>query len=271
MKIPKDDASKKALEVEKRMLLSLSHPNVIKAVPCELPAYRDNLVMEKMYCDLHHYINQRARAGSSIPEKVLRSVMGEVLSGLKYIHSHGIAHRDIKPENILLGTRSHEVVICDFGTALQFGSNTRDFSICGTALYQAPEMLELEQVRKGRVGALVAAPDMFSLGVSMLVSHTASLPPHQSEHTQEKRVELMLNQCRVAAPVAFDDEASTSSSDDECSEASVPSRPASPAAKPAGTPMSDEAFAVIQGLLAVNPEERLTAASALKMPWFTQG
>ena len=277
MKVGKDEASRAALAVERRLLLSLSHRNVVKAVPCDMPRYKDNLVMEKMYCDLHHYINTRARTGSFIPETVLRTIMGEVLSGLSYLHSHGIAHRDIKPENILLGTKSTEVVLCDFGTALQFGKTTRDYNICGTALYQAPELLDLDVLRNGRVGEMIAMPDMFSVGVAMLVSHTASLPPHQSEHRQSERVALMLKQCRRQVPeprLIFDDASSTEDGEDgslssSCEEGGAEVEKVEGGAGGAKGPLlSEPAFEVLKGLLKVDPAERLSASQALQLSWF---
>ncbi|KAJ6784999.1 hypothetical protein PWT90_03684 [Aphanocladium album] len=45
-----------------------------------------------------------------------RSAILDVVSGLEYLHEHGIVHRDIKPDN-LLWTRDYRVKICDFSTS----------------------------------------------------------------------------------------------------------------------------------------------------------
>lgn len=42
-------------------------------------------------------------------------ILREVTSGLKYLHSKGLAHRDIKSENILL-MNDGNICICDFGS-----------------------------------------------------------------------------------------------------------------------------------------------------------
>ncbi|XP_023707074.1 probable serine/threonine-protein kinase fhkA [Cryptotermes secundus] len=43
----------------------------------------------------------------------------EILSGVEYLHSHGIVHRGLKPENILLDEYDN-LNICDFGLATIF-------------------------------------------------------------------------------------------------------------------------------------------------------
>lgn len=43
----------------------------------------------------------------------------QILSGVEYLHSRGVAHRDLKPENILLD--DHDIIkISDFGMATVF-------------------------------------------------------------------------------------------------------------------------------------------------------
>jgi serine/threonine-protein kinase Chk1 len=43
----------------------------------------------------------------------------QLLSGVDYLHSRGVAHRDLKPENLLLDEHDN-VKICDFGMATMF-------------------------------------------------------------------------------------------------------------------------------------------------------
>lgn len=43
----------------------------------------------------------------------------QLLQGLRYLHSRGVAHRDIKPENLLLDCND-ELKISDFGMATLF-------------------------------------------------------------------------------------------------------------------------------------------------------
>lgn len=43
----------------------------------------------------------------------------QILAGVQYLHSRGIAHRDLKPENLLLDDRDN-IKISDFGMATVF-------------------------------------------------------------------------------------------------------------------------------------------------------
>lgn len=59
----------------------------------------------------------------------------QLVSALRYLHSHRIMHRDMKPQNVLVG-KSGRVMLCDFGFARAMSMNTLVLtSIKGTPLY----------------------------------------------------------------------------------------------------------------------------------------
>ena len=41
----------------------------------------------------------------------------QMLRGMHYCHTKGICHRDIKPQNVLIDPLTHNLKVCDFGSA----------------------------------------------------------------------------------------------------------------------------------------------------------
>lgn len=54
-----------------------------------------------------------------MPLREARKYFNQLLSGVKYLHSKGVAHRDLKPENLLLDEHDN-LKISDFGMATMF-------------------------------------------------------------------------------------------------------------------------------------------------------
>uniref|UniRef100_G3MTR9 Serine/threonine-protein kinase CHK1 n=2 Tax=Amblyomma TaxID=6942 RepID=G3MTR9_AMBMU len=94
----------------------------------------------------------------------------QIISGVEYLHSKGVAHRDLKPENILLDANDN-VKISDFGLATVFrfrGEERLLVKRCGTLPYIAPEVL---------VKQYHAEPaDIWSCGVILVALLGGELP-----------------------------------------------------------------------------------------------
>lgn len=140
-----------AISKEMKIVKKLSHKNVVKFFTIHKSnlggenAVQYNILME--YCE-----------GGSLDTKLLelkgkilklsstKSIIKQILSGLKYLHENNIIHRDLKPANILMDSDHRRFKIADFGVATEVigkNSNTKRTEI-GTPWYMAPEVIRSE-------------------------------------------------------------------------------------------------------------------------------
>lgn len=104
-----------------------------------------------------------------------KSLVHQIIRGLSYIHSRGIAHRDIKLENIIVKTEVvvggavYKPVIVDFGLSKLFLTNERSTQSYGSLLFSSPEIL-----LKGHSHTVMT--DMWSLGVLLHVLLSGIFP-----------------------------------------------------------------------------------------------
>ena len=78
--------------------------------------------------DLCYYVMKLAEFGelysfiehndTPFTEPMTRYILDQMLSGMRYLHSHGIVHRDIKPENLLINSKG-KLIIADFSFAVR--------------------------------------------------------------------------------------------------------------------------------------------------------
>ena len=75
---------------------------------------------------------------------------------LAHIHSMQVCHRDIKPQNLLVDTQTHQLKLCDFGSAkvLMKGEPNISYICSRSALHSL--------VVKGRSCSPVAGPNLWN-------------------------------------------------------------------------------------------------------------
>jgi len=105
--------------------------------------------------ELFHHLSIEKR----FTEDRAKFYTAEIISGMEYLHSHGVIYRDLKPENLLLSHKGH-VIMTDFGLSkegLYYDERTSTF--CGTPEYLAPEIIKGEDYTKAidwwSVGTLI--------------------------------------------------------------------------------------------------------------------
>lgn len=133
------------------------------------------------------------RRHGCLEEDHARFYLAEIVVGLAELHRHNFVFRDLKLENILIDSRGH-VRLTDFGLAGKFsspdGADQSIFDISGTAIYQAPEILD----GKGH-GRVV---DWWALGVLTYVL-LAGRPPFASESRETLNNNIKTQQLDLAS------------------------------------------------------------------------
>ncbi|KAJ9147138.1 hypothetical protein P3X46_029331 [Hevea brasiliensis] len=125
---------------ELQLMRLMDHPNVVSLKHCFFSTTSKdelflNLVMEyvpeTMYRVLKHY--------SSINQRMPLIYM---FRGLAYIHTvPGVCHRDVKPQNLLVDPLTHQVKLCDFGSAKVLVQGEANISYICSRYYRAPELI----------------------------------------------------------------------------------------------------------------------------------
>ncbi|GJM96040.1 hypothetical protein PR202_ga12845 [Eleusine coracana subsp. coracana] len=173
------------------------------------------------------------------------------------MHARGVIHRDIKPENILVTEDHSAVKICDFGLAMST-SDPPPHEPAGTLWYKAPEMLLDIQFYDARV-------DAWSLGCVMAaIIKGSALFQGCYEDGQLCAIFDVLG---VPDHETWPGFSSTAFATVVLPELDVQKQSWLRELFPE-TMLSDQGFELLNGLLTCNPENRLTSAAALMLPWF---
>ena len=123
---------------ENEIITKFNHVNVIFVFDIIEDEENYYIVME--FCksgELFDYIVDRQR----LEEDEAAIFFYQLINGVEYIHSLGVAHRDLKPENLLL-TENKVLKIIDFGLSHEFNGEEFLKTKCGSPSYAAPEIIK---------------------------------------------------------------------------------------------------------------------------------
>ncbi|OIW18905.1 hypothetical protein TanjilG_25348 [Lupinus angustifolius] len=168
-----------SLMSEVSILNQINHPNIIRLHEIIQAPGKIHIVLE--YCkggDLSLYIQRHGR----VPEATAKHFMQQLATGLQVLRDNNLIHRDLKPQNLLLSRNDESSVlkIADFGFARSLQPRGLAETLCGSPLYMAPEIMQLQKYD--------AKADLWSVGAILFQLVTGKTP-----FTGNNQIQLLQN------------------------------------------------------------------------------
>ncbi|CAI9773496.1 unnamed protein product [Fraxinus pennsylvanica] len=238
---------------EIHILRRLDHPNVIKL---------EGLVTSRMSCSLylvfeymeHDLAGLASHPGVKFTEPQVKCYMQQLLHGLDHCHSRNVLHRDIKGSNLLIDNNGI-LKIADFGLASFFDPHqSRPLTSRVVTLWYRPPELLLGATYYG------TAVDLWSAGC--ILAELYSGKPIMPGRTEVEQLHKIFKLCG-------------SPSEEYWKKSKLPHatifKPQQPYKRRVAEMFLDfpaPALALAEMLLSIDPEDRGSAASALKSEFF---
>uniref|UniRef100_A0A4W6CQU0 mitogen-activated protein kinase n=1 Tax=Lates calcarifer TaxID=8187 RepID=A0A4W6CQU0_LATCA len=235
---------------ELRLLKHMKHENVIGLLDVFTPAtslkeFTDvYLVTHLMGADLNNIVKCQ-----KLTDDHVQFLIYQILRGLKYIHSADIIHRDLKPSNLAVN-EDCELKILDFGLARHTDDEMTGY--VATRWYRAPEIM-LNWMHYNMT------VDIWSVGCIMAELLTGRTLFPGTDHIDQLKLIMML----VGTPGPELLMKISSESVSSQSNARFFSNPFSAL----NSPLSVD---LLEKMLVLDTDKRITAAEALAHPYFAQ-
>ncbi|KAH7859804.1 hypothetical protein Vadar_005680 [Vaccinium darrowii] len=249
-----DPESVKFMAREILILRRLDHPNIIALEGLITSQTSCNLYLVFEYME-HDLTGLAALPGVKFSEPQIKCYMQQLLSGLDHCHSRGVLHRDIKGSNLLID--NHGILkIADFGLASFFDPHQRVpmTSRVVTLWYRPPELL----LGAAHYGVPV---DLWSTGC--ILGELYAGKPIMPGRTEVEQLHKIFKLCG-------------SPSEEYWRKSKLPHstvfKPQQPYKQRLAETFKDFpplAIQLMETLLSVDPENRGTAACALRSEYFT--
>ena len=168
-------------------------------------------------------------------EKLIKSWILDIATGIKFLHDNNIAHCDIKSDNIVIG-KEGKCKLADFGNSLRIneGDNDNFIRTQGNIYFFPPELVDEKEKDKKIID--YKAVDIWMMGVSIYTCIYKCLP--FVPEIRDNIVELF----KQISEANFD-------------------------YKKNGINISDEMMKLLQGILDKDPEKRFKANDIVNYPW----
>nr|GEV25434.1 shaggy-related protein kinase epsilon-like [Tanacetum cinerariifolium] len=132
---------------ELQIMRLLDHPNIVPLKNCfysttEKNEVYLNVVLEYVPETVYRVTRHYSRMTQHIPLIYVQLYTYQICRALNYIHSViGVCHRDIKPQNLLVNPHTHQLKLCDFGSAKMLVPGEPNISYICSRYYRAPELI----------------------------------------------------------------------------------------------------------------------------------
>ncbi|KAH9732822.1 Shaggy-related protein kinase theta [Citrus sinensis] len=132
---------------ELQIMRLLNHPNVVSLKHCffsttEKDELYLNLVLEYISETVYRVSKHYTRMNQHVPILYVQLYTYQICRALNYLHHVvGVCHRDIKPQNLLVNPHTHQLKICDFGSAKMLVPGEPNISYICSRYYRAPELI----------------------------------------------------------------------------------------------------------------------------------
>lgn len=247
-----DPESVRFMAREIHILRRLDHPNVMKLEGLVTSRMSRNLYLVFEYME-HDLAGIAATPGIKFTQPQIKCYMQQLFRGLEHCHSRGVLHRDIKGSNILIDNNG-VLKIADFGLATFYDKNQPMTSRVVTLWYRPPELL---------LGSTEYGPaiDLWSAGC--ILAELFAGKPIMPGRTEVEQMHKIFKLCG-------------SPSEDFWQRTRLPHatsfKPQQPYKRCVAETFKDfppSALALVDRLLAIEPERRGSAVSARGSDFFT--
>jgi serine/threonine protein kinase len=101
-----------------------------------------NLVLEYVPETVYRASKHYTKMNQHMPIIFVQLYTYQICRALNYLHRVvGVCHRDIKPQNLLVNPQTHQLKICDFGSAKMLVPGEPNISYICSRYYRAPELI----------------------------------------------------------------------------------------------------------------------------------